>query len=60
MYRIGLGVDKNDSTATTWYHEAAEKGYATAQNNFGMMYEYGNGVDKKNSTAAEWYHKAAE
>ena len=38
----------------------AEKGYAFAQYNLGIMYEYGNGVPKDYSEAVKWYRLSAE
>ncbi len=60
MYRMGLGVDENYTTAVIWYYKAAEQGYATAQNNFELMYRIGLGVDENYSTAVISYRKASE
>ena len=38
----------------------AEKGYAFAQYNLGIMYEFGNGVPKDYSEAVKWYRLSAE
>jgi len=60
MYRIGLGVDENYLTAVIWYRKAAEQGYATAQNNFGLVYRKRLGVDENYTTTVISYHKASE
>ena len=44
MYDKGLGVKQNYSRAVTWYHKAAEQGYAKAQDNLSIMYYEGLGV----------------
>ena len=55
MYFHGLGVEKNDSDAMTWYRKAAEQGSAHAQNKLGEMYHEGWSF----SDATKWYRKAA-
>ena len=44
MYRMGVGVQLNDTQAVKWYLLAAEQGNADAQNNLGFMYGKGEGV----------------
>jgi len=39
--------------------KVAERGYASAQYNFGVMYEYGQGVSQDYGKALIWYRKAA-
>jgi TPR repeat protein len=46
MYRNGEGVTQDYQEALKWYRLAAEQGYATAQNNLGVMYVMGKGVTK--------------
>ena len=38
----------------------AEKGYAFAQFNLGVLYDQGQGVPQDNALAMQWYRKAAE
>ncbi len=38
----------------------AEKGYAFAQFNLGVLYDQGKGVPQDNAQAMQWYQKAAE
>lgn len=38
----------------------AEKGYAFAQFNLGVLYDRGHGVPQDNALAMQWYQKAAE
>lgn len=38
----------------------AEKGYAFAQFNLGVLYDRGQGVPQDNTLAMQWYQKAAE
>jgi TPR repeat protein len=38
----------------------AEKGYAFAQFNMGVLYDQGKGVPQDNALAIQWYQKAAE
>jgi tetratricopeptide (TPR) repeat protein len=47
-------------TAADEFKIAAEKGYAAAQFNLGLMYEYGQGVSQNYGEALIWYRKAAE
>ena len=39
MYKHGKGVPPDPQKAIEWYTKAAEQGYASAQNNLGVMYE---------------------
>ena len=45
--------------AAFWYRKAANKGYANAQYNLGVLYSKGRGVEKNYKQAAAWYLKAA-
>lgn len=58
-YREGKGVAKNYTKAMYWYRQAAEQGFAGAQNNLAFMYEQGLGVPRDESEAAKWYRRAA-
>lgn len=46
--------------AVRLYHQAAEAGFAPAQNNLGTMYEEGLGVVSDPQEAIRWYRLAAE
>lgn len=48
------------ATAVSWYRKAAERGYARAQTNPGLMYGNGQGVPQDYVAAASWYREAAE
>ncbi|MGA7103948.1 MAG: tetratricopeptide repeat protein [Candidatus Deferrimicrobiaceae bacterium] len=48
------------ATAFRLMKPLAEKGYARAQHNLGVMYDYGRGVPQANTEALKWYRKAAE
>lgn len=60
MYHYGRGVEQSDAKAVNWFHLAAEKGNANAQNNIGIMFQNGQGVTQSNTEAIKWYRKAAE
>lgn len=59
LYEKGHGVPKDLAKACQWYSQAAERGYAKAQNNLGALYYTGQGVQKDPSVAASWYRRAA-
>ena len=46
MYKLGLGVSKDEKQAFEWYEKAALQGHATAQYNLAFMYANGQGVEK--------------
>ncbi len=46
--------------AVYWYRNAADGGYAGAQNSLGVMYARGLGVEKNCAKAVEWYSRAAD
>jgi TPR repeat protein/uncharacterized RDD family membrane protein YckC len=48
------------SAVVQWYLKAAEKGYASAQANLGMMYSQGQGVQQDYAEAVSWLQKAAD
>jgi hypothetical protein len=60
MYNNGYGVPQDNHTASNWYTQAAEQGYAEAQYALGYMYNNGYGVPENDKTAFNWYTKAAE
>ncbi|MBL4661910.1 MAG: SUMF1/EgtB/PvdO family nonheme iron enzyme [Alcanivoracaceae bacterium] len=51
---------KNYIDAYNWFFKAAEKNYANAQYNLGLMYQYAYSVTKNYTEAVRWYRKAAE
>ncbi len=59
---IGNGYwhEKNYLEAVKYYRQAAEQGYADAQNNLGYCYYKGQGVAQDCREAVKWYRKAAE
>ncbi|WP_425592411.1 tetratricopeptide repeat protein, partial [Aggregatibacter kilianii] len=46
--------------AAKWYRKAADKGYAMAQFNLGLMYRDGDGVKQNRTVAKEWLGKACD
>src|ERR1700693_6616135 len=46
MYARGEGVPKDSAAAAIWYTQAAEQGFAAAENNLGKMYAEGEGMPK--------------
>lgn len=60
MYDFGIGVDKDEKLAFSWYMKSAEQGYAPAQHNVAFFYESGTAVDANIDKAVFWYLKAAE
>lgn len=54
------GADASDDAAARLYAQAADSGYAGAQNNLGDFYETGKGVPKNERLALYWYVRAAE
>lgn len=60
FYDRGLGVDKSEEQAATWYRKAADQGHRSAQFTLATMYEYGSGVQQSAEEAFNWYRKAAE
>jgi hypothetical protein len=61
-YELGraLAAAHKDVAAVANYRIAADQGYATAQNNLGVMYEDGRGIARDFAQAALWYRKAAD
>ena len=46
--------------AAEFFRNAAEAGYALAQNNLGMMFASGHGVLRSEADACKWFRRAAE
>jgi TPR repeat protein len=51
---------KDNADAERWYRRAAERGFAEAQNNLGLMYVLGRGVPQDDAEAVKWFRRAAE
>lgn len=60
MYRIGLGVKRDDMESVKWLQRAAEKGLSKAQNQLGWAYNTGQGVEQDYEEALKWYRRAAK
>lgn len=60
LYRLGLGVEKDDRRAYRLYREAAEKNSVEAQVNTAFLLLIGEGVKKSPEDAAIWFAKAAD
>ncbi len=60
MYQAGRGVGKDFAQAIAWFEQAAEKNYAGAHNNIGVMYRDGDGVERDTMKAEALFRKAAE
>ena len=66
LYNIGLryyngdGVAQDYAKAIECFRQAAEQGYAAAQNSLGDCYYDGQGVTQDYAQAVSWYRKAAE
>lgn len=60
-YRAGnLLVQKGEyENAFEYFSFAAQKGYAPAQYNLGLMYRNGHGVERNYEKAFEWFEKAS-
>ncbi|KAI8878210.1 HCP-like protein, partial [Backusella circina FSU 941] len=55
-----VSVEEKYPEALYWYKLSADKHYAKAENNIGMLYNYGKGVHTDYALAMEWYLKAAK
>ena len=60
MYENGQGVAQNYAEAVKWYRKAADKGFAQAQFNLGLLYYQGRGVDLDDVEAVKWFRKSAD
>ena len=54
-----LFESKDYQQAFNWFHEMAEKGYATSQYCLGSLYHLGYGTKQDFKEAVKWYQKAA-
>ena len=52
-------MPQDDAAAVRWYRLAAEHGFASAQNNLGLMYAKGDGVPQDDVQAHMWFNLAA-
>jgi TPR repeat protein len=48
LYRLGLGVRKDDAPAAGWYLKSAEAGFVIGMYQIGIAYRDGIGVPEKN------------
>jgi chromosome segregation ATPase len=53
-------VKKDEVAAARWYKQAADRGFARAQYNLGLLLEDGRGVARNEAVAAVFYRAAAE
>ena len=58
-YKDGLGVEKDNARAESWFRKAAGKNNAYAQFHLGTCYARGRGVEKDMAEAVRWFRKAA-
>jgi len=59
MYDNGRGVPQDFAAAASWYRKAANKGFAGAQSNLGIMYAKGQGIPQDYIAAHMWFNLAA-
>lgn len=59
MYFAGDRTDKNEETAVKFFHQAAQKGHAEAQNALATCYAHGRGVTSSESDALYWWREGA-
>lgn len=57
---LGRGTPQDLAKAAKWYRQAAELGYADAQNDLAKLYDDGRGVPQDNVQAYVWYSLAAD
>lgn len=60
MYERGMGVEKNETSAATWYEKSAIQGYSDAQYNLGIMYASGRGVELNQGFSLMWLGLSAK
>ncbi len=60
QYARAAQANEDHAQAVEWYRKAADRGYAPAQSNLGLMYELGLGARQSNAEAVAWYRKAAD
>ena len=59
-YADGVGFEKSNEKALSWYRKSADQGDSDAQANLGIMYQNGISVQKSNEQAVSWYRKSAD
>jgi len=45
-YAQGKGIERNDSAAARWFHQAARRAHPRARTSIGYLYSIGRGVPK--------------
>lgn len=55
----GLGVERNLEASARWYRDAAEAGFETALNNYGLVLEAGRGIPQDRELAIEIFERGA-
>ena len=60
IYRMGRGVEPDNSKAKNYYLEAANLDHVDAQRNLGSLYFFESDVGIENPDAVKWLTKAAE
>ena len=60
LYRLGLGVNQDDTKAFELYEKAAQQGSDDAQVNVAFQLLMGKGIDQDREGAANWFAKAAD
>jgi TPR repeat protein len=62
LFKKGLEFhkEKKYEEAFPYFVQAAQAGYAAAQNGLGLYYKQGYGTDKDQQQAFEWFYKAAK
>lgn len=58
-YELGIGVQRDLSSAASWYQKSAKQGYVGGQANLGVLYGTGSGVKYDRQVALYWLKKAA-
>lgn len=59
MYFAGDRTTKNEEAAVKFFHQAAQKGHAEAQNTLATCYAHGRGVASSESDALYWWREGA-
>lgn len=60
IYEQGYGIKSDFTTASIWYHQAANNGHIQAQNCLGVLYNMGRGVTQDFELAFRWFNQAAQ
>ena len=58
--KVSASEAKDNAKAEKWCRKAAERGFAEAQNNLGLMYVLGRGVTQDDVEAVKWFRRAAD